>query len=640
MQLGAKKLVVFIASALSLFLPVGCGGSQGDTSPGYSVKGTVTYRRPPLVTDDDGRPVGLAPLDSDEVKTLPLRGALVRAVWPKTETGPDGTEVDAWMAGGAVATNEYGNYSIDLRGLVGADALPVYVEILSTFSSYAADGTPCTIRVIADPKGINSDTPQADKLLYSLRKGLDGSEGDRRPAALAQEDETTLNFEIDLDTKWWVGHTNVKYADEAELEPEGTGSRVAAIIDAAYKTLVFLGNPTPGGTLDLHYRRGVTEPFGTYVEYDLERSVPAPGSIDLNYVGSVRGGLECDDAWDEGAIISMMSRNALRSTSVPSKFQFPPKKFQGFDPRNQRLISNLQPTMAMAEGLPDAMAAITLRTPYITSASGTEVRDIRDIAGLPRDIYSGPAIAAFAWELALKLNGIDPSDSHKEWQGIEPLLMNPFYSLAYEASASEDDAFPSHRDVPSLLYQLDLMTLIYGEILTEDAVARLAEPFFGEGIWPRQEGRFLAVWGADPDSEQGPIIPDRFTFVMSDAVLDADEGGGRFSNLTAKENLVAKLTLSRDTAYWLSVTPDPPLPAGASVEVRMVECWYDDEEYHATLEGGPRSLFFGPSWPDSQRVGLRGTPDGKFHYLLYLSLKSPTARVPDTQMSVRLDPVY
>jgi hypothetical protein len=642
MHLGVKKLVFFFASALPLFLSVvsavsiGCGGSKEDNSPGYSVRGVVTYKRLPLVTDDDGRPIGLASLDDAEALTFrPLRGAVVRAVWQKMETMPDGSEKPVWMTGGAVATNSDGYYSINLKGLVGADALPVYVELLSTFSFYAADGTLYTIRVIADPAGINSDVPQADKHLYSLRKGLDGSEGDPMPA-FPKEGETTLNFEIDLDTKWWIGHTNVKYADQADLETDGTGSRVAAIIDAAYRTSMSLGNPTPGGALDLHYRRGVTEPFGTYVEYDLERSVTAPDATGLNFVGSVRGGPECDDAWDEGALLSMMARNALRSTGIPGKFQFPPKKFPGLDPRNQWLASNLQPTMAMAEGLPDAMAAIALRTPYITAASGTEVRDIRDVRGLPHDIYSGPAIAAFAWELALKASGVESPGTPETWRGIEPLLMGYFYSLAYETASGEDGGSPTRRDVPSLLRQLRLMTLMYSEALTDEAVARLAEPFFGEGIWPRPEegplSRFMIDGGTDPDSP----IP-AFTFGMSDAVLDADEGGGRFSNLTAKENLVAKLALSRDTAYWLSVEPDPPLPAGASIEARMVECWYDEDD-QAILERSPRQFFFA-SHLDRQRVALRRTSDG-FHYLFYLSLKSPATRVPDTQIRVRLDPAY
>jgi hypothetical protein len=632
MQLAVKKLVAFIASALPLFLSVasiGCGGSKEDTQPGYSVKGVVTYKRLPLVTDDGGRPVGLASLDdADELPFRPLRGALVRPVWLNSEE-------NVWMAGGTVVTNSDGRYSIDLQGMMGTDAPSacVYVELLSMFSFYAADSTLYAIRVIADPNGINSVVPQADKHIYCLRKGLDGSEGDPRPATVAQEVETTLDFEIDLDSKWWIGHTNVKYADQAILEADGTGSRVAAIMDTAYRAATTLGNPTPGGTLDLHYSRGVTEPLGTYVEYDLERSVHAPDAAGLNYVGSVRGGPECDDAWDEGALLSMMARNALRTTGFPGKFQFPPKKFQGFDPRNQLLASNLQPTMAMAEGLPDAMAAIALRTPYITSASGTEVRDIRDVQGLPRDIYSGPAIAAFAWDLALKLNGIDPQDSHEKWQGIEPLLMGPLYSLAYETVSGEDGGLPTYRDVPSLLRQLRLMALVYSEALTEDAVAQLAEPFFGENIWPRPEegplSCFIVDWGNGEES-----IPD-FTFSMSDAVLDAE---GFFSNLTEKENIVAKLTLSKDTAYWLSVEPDPPLPAGASIEARMVECWYDEEEQ--AIKERTRSLFFSTSQPGPQRVVLRGTSNDRFHYLFCLSLKSPVVRAPDTQIRVRLDPAY
>jgi hypothetical protein len=241
--------------------------------------------------------------------------------------------------------------------------------------------------------------------------------------------------------------------------------------------------------------------------------------------------------------------------------------------------------------------------------------------------------------LALKRSGIEPPGSPEEWRGIEPLLMGPLYSLAYETASGEDGGFPTYRDVPSLLRQLRLMALAYSEALTDEAVAQLAAPFFGEGIWPRPEDgpRFLIDWGTDPDSGKDPI--PGFTFSMSDAVLDADEGGGRFSNLTEKENIVAKLTPSKDTAYWLSVEPEPPLPASASIEARMVECWYD-EENQAILERSPRSLFFGTSQPGPQRVVFRGTSDGRFHYLFYLSLKSPATRVPDTQVRVRLVPAH
>ena len=639
-----RSSLIALLPALLALLPVGCGkGSGGGESnvSDYSVRGVVKYRRPPIKTNDDGYPVGLD-MDPENIDTLPLRGATVRAVWSKEETAPDGTTEKVWHASNSVTTNEVGYYYIDLKKWVQDDALPVFVEVLSVFHVEVGNGARYKMRVVADRDGMNSRVPQADRALYSFRKGLDDSAPENDPTpAVAQAGKTVLDFEIGLDDKWWVGHQAARYAPKATLETNGTGSRVAAILDTAFKAAAYFGDPTLGGMLDLHYWRGFTEPLGTYVEYERERFPLAFDPSGTHYFGSVRGGPQYDDAWDEGALLSMMARNYLRRFPAVAHFGCPPRRFQGFDTRNLAVSVHLQPTMALAEGLPDAMAAVALKTPYLTSASsasGTTVKDIRNVKGLPLDIYSGPAVAAFAWELALKVNEVDSPGSPDTWKDIALGSMDYFFSLVYKSVIDEEKSFAVYSDLPSVFTQLSMLSFVFKDTLTEEAVAELAAHFFGEAIWPRPEegplSTFVTDWGNPFGEEQGPV--PGFAFSMADAAQDAE---GRFSNLTAKENHVAKVTLSKDTDCLLSVASAPSLPGGASVEVRVVEYTYNSGD-GGTYERALAPLFFGPSNPNPQRVVLRGMSKGTIYHMLYFSLKSPAAKVSDTRVTVRLDAAH
>ncbi|MDR0498513.1 MAG: hypothetical protein LBH03_02110 [Holophagales bacterium] len=639
-----KILCIFSPVVLSLSL-MSCGGSKTtdeSITSSHSVTGTITYKRLPIKIDaSSGYPRGL---DTDNVETLPLRGITVRAIYSTEETMPDDSKVVVWNLSSSTITNSEGEYTLTLPD---DDTLPVYVEVQSSFSSGY------NIRLIADPAGMNESREyQADRVLYSIRRGLDGSEGSPTPAVV-KEGKTTLDFEIGLDDKWWIGRSSVKYAPDASQEYDGTGSRVAAIIDTVYKAATSFGNPTPGYSLDLHYRRGITEPLGTYVEYDRERlpldsdgnslafePIGASSGGTLRYFGSVRGGPEFDDAWDEGALLSMMARNMMRSSGAPIRFQFPSRKFARFDdPRNQSMMTSLQPTMAMAEGLPDAIAAIALKTPYLTAASGTQIRDIRDVV-LPSDIYSAicsaPVITAFTWELALKANDITPPGIPEVWDEMENLSINRFYSLQYGISVTDEESGSYETvDLPSLFTQL--ATLSYAqsaaepinlpEIFTDEVITEMTTEFFGGEIWPRpDEGPlscFIIDWGNNPDSAKTPL--PEFTFSMSDAVMDA---AGNFSNLTFKENFTARLNLSQDTAYWLSVSTEPALPNGASIEVR--------------INGSASPYIFSSYLPDPQRIVLLGYSEVPIQHMLDFSLKSPSPMVfvSDTRVNVQLKLAY
>jgi len=628
-----KIFCILFAAGLSLAF-INCGGGSDstqveETASAHSVTGKITYKRPPIKVADTGYPIGL---DYDNPETLPLRGISVRAVYSTEETMPDESKVVVWNVASSTSTNSDGEFTINLPD---DDTLPAYIEIRSVFTGY-------DIRIIADV--IDSFVPQADRFIYSIRIGLDGvrSEDNPRPAVVKEGKITLDDIVIDLSDKWWIGHSSVKHASETVLETYGSGSRIAAIIDTAYKATELFGNPTPSYSLDLHYKRGISEPLGTYVEYDVERFPLSFEPIGASSGGSLRhfGTVRYDDAWHEGALLSMMARNFMRSSRYPSRFQFPSRKYPGFDPRNKSMMTNLHPTMAMAEGLPDAIAAIALKTPYLTAGSGTEVPDVldvREVEGLPRNIYSAPAITAFTWELALKANEITSPGAPDAWKEMENLSINRFYSL--QTIYKYIDEENSLTDLPSLFTQLFTLgsyaqsstePINLAEIFTDEVLTEMTKTFFSKELWPiqttegeNQYSKLITDWGSDPNSAKTPL--PAFTFSMSDAVHDSQ---GDFSNLTHKENFSASFKLTKDTAYRMSVTAVPALPSGASIEVRF---------------NGSKlfSYIFDSSSSNPQRVVLTGNPDSPIEHTLDFSLKSPTIRVPDeTQITVLLEPAY
>jgi len=310
--------------------------------------------------------------------------------------------------------------------------------------------------------------------------------------------------------------------------------------------------------------------------------------------------------------------------------------------------------MAMAEGLPEAMAAITLKTPYITSGSGTQVRDIRypyirDIEGLPieelkklpKDIFSGPAIAALFWEIALKANEIESPGDPSLWATIDPTSIARLYALQYYiGEITEDTIVAEILDFPSLFTQLNRLSEVSGtgeainlaEIFTDEVISELTESFFGEKIWPHwpetdEEKEdfdyFIKDWGTDPDSgkEDVPI----FILSMADSVLDAE---GNYSNITKNEFFTSRIKLSKDTPYRVLVTTEPPLPDDASIELRI---------NRNTIS----PYIFNSASPGPKRIVLTGTSDYLVNYSFDFCIKSPKRKVDgDVRVTVRLDPSY
>ena len=226
-----------------------------------------------------------------------------------TKLNSDGTTKTSWLvvAGGSTYTDTNGLYTVT----VPKDK-PLMVELLSSFDG----GEGHSVNLIGDPAGINSTLPQAVRYRYAMRKAIDGTApaGVPTPAAIPTGD-SIVNFAVGLTDPWWL--VNSSYIFGNSVAPDagnpvaettlsgrtiGTGSRILAIGDTIANFRSVYGTATPGATLDLHYAPGVSEPRGSFVEYD--RSVYPLAYDDnlasLHYFGSLQGGPTNDDAWDRG----------------------------------------------------------------------------------------------------------------------------------------------------------------------------------------------------------------------------------------------------------------------------------------------------------------------------------------------------
>ncbi len=600
------------AAALCLALAPGCKGKTSTGVPDGSllVSGKVTYTRVPLAVDANGVPKGLE-TDATKFTSLPARGVQLRFYQSVQETAPDGSKVSVWKTATAdTVTDSTGAYS----ATVPKDTL-IFVELLSRSSSG-------NIRLLADPSGLGASTLTAsERPLYLLRKGLDGSapEGNKAPATKASGN-VTVDFTVGLQDKWWIGLPSTVLVDSVVRETEGTGSRVLGILDSIYTWTSTYGRAVPedGHSLDLHYRPGISESRGSFVEYDKTVYPLAFDGVSLHYFGSLRGGSANDDAWDEGVLFPLLARNYLAN-----QWALAPA------PVGQRL-TNLSPDLAMAEGFSDAMAANLLKSPYLadTAGAGATSRDIRDLSALGSDQkspYSAPAIAALAWELILKANGQASPGTSAGWASINPVAMTRFFFLLFPKGTDGTtiiDTFSVYSQLARLSEAkastdpVDLAAIFPSSVLTP-----LLAPF---GVtWPRPTALpysgFLLDWGTDPNTATSPIPP--MTFTMAKAV----KVGTVFPNASQGELAYAKFLLTKDTAYSFSVQTQPAsLPAGTTLELYLPYT-------------GKTFVFNGTT--AAQRLPLIGNSTTPVFYWVRVRLVSPGQVAPDVQVTVQLTPL-
>ena len=630
-----------------LVLVLACKGKSHSSADGsVTVSGTISYVRVPLATDANGVPTGLADASvATNLVTLPARGVLIRAFQQVPQTQADGSTTTNWVfitsTSTSSTTDTPGQYSLTVPG-----GRATMIEVLSTF----VGGASRFVNVVAEPGGINSSTPALDRLRYGIRKAVDGTApaGNNAPNAVINGN-TTLNVTVGLNDEWWlvnpsynlgtgVSDSSVKSAVlETSISGRsaglGSGSRILGIGDTLASFVYNYGNSTPGGTLDLHYWPGRTEAQGSYINYDTTAFPQAydPSSNAFHYFGSIAAGPVNDDAWDEGVTLPMLGRNALyanglgaiRTFAVPLNPYFP----------LGTALPNLVPDMALIEGLPDAMAANVLKSPYLADTKGTalaSLKDIRDLSALTsaqKNPYSAPAVRAFAWQVILTANSLATPGVQANWSTINPLAAARFFVGPAGSTNGATDG--TARDIEPLNIYTQITRLKESKLSTEpvdlaavftDAVlAPLGTPF---GIpWPRPSTGSLAVfaddWGTDPTGAL-PVVPL--------TMAQATQVHGLYPNLTPGELVFAGFRLTADKRCVLSATISPALQAGSRIDVDLPKM---NRTFSFTGSGGSTPVIIIPQF---------GNPP--VYHPVRVWLRSPSALQPDVILTLTLTPSF
>ena len=565
-----SRIAVSAAALGLLLLGIGCSGKTHQLpSPGIAtgtIQGTITYVRIPLATDANGVPMGLD-TNTANYKTLPARGVFVRAY-----------ELDAsnsiWHMKQVTQTDASGHYSMIVPA---GDNYTVQVE------SFTQPYVGSAVSVIADPNGLSSLLPQAQRAHYLLRSAPDGT-----PAAsstpptgtIADTATYTANFTVDLSTKWMTGSLELipdgsagsaPQFTAAAFEASPTGSRVLAILDSVYAFSVAYGNPTPGAPLDLHYLMGHSEPAGTFIQYDRQHWVQ-PGGVDLaydsgfgtdHYFGSIQGAAANDDAWDASVLYVLMGRAGLVRQLGATTYASYPYTLKPVG----AAIDGLSPDLALAEGLPYAMAANLLQSPYLADTDGTsaiisttDVRDISGVASADVGPYSPHTLAAILWQLGLKANGITtPGDTVMNWATINPAAITRLFTVSAPGTGVYSPA--------NIYLQLALLKnakaasepVDLAAIFDDTTINTLTQPF--NLPWPQPSTTaFGQTWTSTTNGTYG------YTGTLS---MSADhQVGGVYANASYKEIAYLGVSQVNDQAYQLTLQTTPStLPAGATIQV-------------------------------------------------------------------------
>jgi hypothetical protein len=578
MPLHRASLRALGAVAL-LALALACGGKKEAAAPVVAttvkLSGTVTYTRIPLVVDANGVPTGLAdPAVPANLTTKPVKGVTIRVYQRLEELNPDGTtKTTLWQLFQSSFTDAEGKYAL----MIPKDKA-VMVELLSTFDG----GGSGFVNLVGDPVGITSPKPQAERYRYALRKAVDGTApiGNSTPAAIATTDRT-VDFSLGLSDAWWLvnpvyNHSNklATAITETILETDlpgrttGTGSRVLAI-GASLSTFVnAYGSATPGNTLDLHYAPGVTEPRGSFVEYD---SSQFPLAFDAesgssHFFGALRGGPINDDAWDEGVIFPLLARSALFNGARSSTFGL--SRTPLFP--SGHALSNLSPDQARIEGLAEVMAANLLKSPYLadTQPLGPASYVAINVPGTA-DLspFSAPAIRALGWDLILKANSLPNPGTPTNWATIKPEACFRLFARPALASGTTHDAEPLNlysqlgrlKEAKTGAEPVDLAA-----IFTDATLTALTTPY--NIPWPRPTAasdpytKFAADWGTTSATQAAPIAPP-ILLSMAQAV----QVNGSYPNLSQGEVFYTGFSLDKDRRYVISATISPGLAVGGEV---------------------------------------------------------------------------
>jgi hypothetical protein len=577
--------ILILVGALSL----GCGGKSHEPAGYARVEGTVTYTRLPVVYDPaTGSPTGLGATGT----VMPARGAVVKLFQWFNDVDQTGALTPAWRLAGTTFTDSSGAYAFSGAAKSG---YPTMVELESVYQQDTGHGA--QVKVIADPGGIRSATPEPNRPIYVVRKDPAGNvftntDALANPAAVGVlPGDSRIDFALgngsgDIDT--WAVTVPDWYASGSQpvrqAGVQALGSRVLAILDTAWVFAYWYGDPTPastkGGVLDLHYYPGVTEsPRRSYVVYDptLLAATAYDGTGKLHYFGTLAGGPAVDDAWDPGVLHALFARDYLAGQARTGLYPY------GQDTR-PALAPDLAPDLAVVEGLGDTMAATLIKTPFVTdlsAATGLVGRDIR--VASPQGIYSPANLAALAWRLTLTVHDIPvySDGTPADWALLDPTFLRRFFTVVYpteDLATSLSGTVTVRRDVASILGQIQVLY----DNHTEDP--RNFSRYFNDlnlipmlstfGIdWP---GTLLwtpvaANWGVDPSGAMA-VVPLTLSPTLARQVPDPDVSkaapGTVYLNTSHGEVAYARLALTLDRNYRVSLATTPAtLPTGVQVEL-------------------------------------------------------------------------
>jgi hypothetical protein len=695
----------FALGALLLVALVACKGSSkgGESTPKtVAITGTVTYDRVPTLRDAAGLPLGL---ETDTTKfernilARNLRVNLYRKYAIADPAFPNDRTKDKIFFGlwGFAKTTKEGVYNFG--------GLPVdqewMVEVQSSIQD--ANATMGTVNLLADPAGMASTVPQQNRLRYCLRKAPDGTAAPTAPGVNhvatslvpSTTTTTTLNFHIDENTAWFLSDNDFDhqegrivsnmvpgyspgvvdgsnlngYDGAGSLEAVATGSKVIAILDAfmdvaTYPGYAASGAVGPAATLDIHYLQGHSEAKGTYLEWDRstypqgERINPATGlpvptglssavdpySGEVHYFGSVRGAAANDDAWDRGQILLLAARAHTFLQLAVGAYYHQATPFQQVMPLPRSVLrSNLEPQMALLEGIPYGLAAVIQKNPYLadTSAGPVTYVDVRDLSGVPaadRTAFSAPFCAALIWELGLGAKGITRPGTPTTWANIVPAGVLPFCTLRDYADYLEPLSFYTQlKAMQAPLGGLNGSSATVTSPFTDSAIQTLLTNLgapTGNIPWPRPATGPLALlatpWGDNPSSvpappASSPILP--FQLSMAQAVPVS----GVYDNTSFGELKYAYFTIQPTRAYLMSVE----LPGGAltngRVEVSFIGTRTPDGQVLSTYT-------FSTSTTTPIPLTLQSLPSTSSYWIVRVRMLSPTTLQPDTTVKVSLVP--
>ncbi|MBS1767873.1 MAG: hypothetical protein JST05_10800 [Acidobacteria bacterium] len=595
-----------------------------------------------MAKDANGVPLGLDTNPAD-LQTLPARGVAVGVYTFDTTRSQ-------WFEKTKGYTDSNGHYSLKVPS-----GSTYVVELESSFSSSSSLGS-SSANLLADPDGLSSLLPISQRVQYLLRKAPDGTAATASsplPVSLVNQGATyTVDFAVDLSTQWLTGvldeglGNSAPNFQNASFETGTTGSRPLAILDDLYEFSTTFGDPTFNGLLDLHYKQGHSETQGTYIEFDRLHWVH--NAVDLAYdnkrgaerfLGSIQGGPSNDDAWDESVIFRMLGRSLIQGRMgvgpyVGTPFQLLPV---------QAPLDGLTPDLAMVEGLPSALAANLLKSPYLADTDGTSALIgaptlVSDISSVPAgDVgpYSARTIAALAWEITLKANGITSPGTTTEWANINPKAVSRLFLITTPTSTTTTGSVTTTTNLfspPNIYMQLRQLQKAKSStepvdlagIFTDSVINTIAAPF--NLPWPQPSTTsFGQSWTSTVSGTLGPTYEYDGTLSMSS---DTVQVNGVYPNASYKEMVFLGVSQTTDQSYQLMITPTGGYPANATIRV--------------TVFAGTDTQAFdfnsGASGPYLITLPGNGSLTSPNRFPIMIRLLSPSTSQPDIPFTLTLTP--